>query len=188
MGARRVEGLLSQRVEGELLVIRESTEEAHALNETAAIVFELCDGETTAGTMAAEIARRSGLPADDAIIELALSELEDAGLIIREAATASAPTRRSLIRRLALSAATVSMLPVVETVLIRPAKAAPPLPDPPTTPTTSANVNPTSFEPEAFPCPPGQPPDRPFGGPPGAPPRRPGDRLVGPPACKEPKD
>jgi hypothetical protein len=48
MGAKRVDGLLIERLEGELLVVNEATQEAHALNETAAIVFELCDGERAA--------------------------------------------------------------------------------------------------------------------------------------------
>jgi hypothetical protein len=65
MIARRVEGLVLERVEGELLVLRQSTHEVHALNETAALVFELCDGTTTRTAMAAEVARRTGLPTDE---------------------------------------------------------------------------------------------------------------------------
>ena len=70
MSATRMDGLIIQRVNGELLAVREATEEAHALNETAAIVFDLCDGETSTATMANEVARRSGLPADESIVDL----------------------------------------------------------------------------------------------------------------------
>src|SRR5262245_61976406 len=81
MTAKRTEGLLTQVVNGELLIMRPATNEAHALNETAAIVFELCDGRTSRTTIAEEVARRGGLPRDEDIVALALTELEDAGLV-----------------------------------------------------------------------------------------------------------
>ena len=84
MTAQRVDGLLVERSGDELLVHRESTDEAHALNETAAIVFDLCDGATSQVEMAAEVARRTGLPADENIVDLALAELLDAGLVVIE--------------------------------------------------------------------------------------------------------
>ena len=62
---------------------KRSTNEAHALNETAAIVFDLCDGTTSRATMVAEVARRTGLPADESIVELALTELADAARCAR---------------------------------------------------------------------------------------------------------
>lgn len=62
MIAKRVEGLLIERPEGELLIVKESSNEAHALNLTAAIVFDLCDGATSKEVMAAEVARRTGSP------------------------------------------------------------------------------------------------------------------------------
>jgi hypothetical protein len=118
MGAKRAEGLLIERTAGELLVLKPSTNEAHALNETAAIVFDLCDSRTTRAAMAAEVARRTGLPADESIVELALGELADAGLVILDEAERPDMTRRSLIRKLALPVAGVALLPVVETILM----------------------------------------------------------------------
>ena len=120
MTARRVDGLLVERSGDELLVHRESTDEAHALNETAAIVFDLCDGATSQVDMAAEVARRTGLPADENIVDLALAELVDAGLVVIEDRRRPDISRRSLIRALALPVAAVALLPVVETVLMPP--------------------------------------------------------------------
>jgi hypothetical protein len=118
MAARQVEGLLIERPAGELLILKPSTNEAHALNETAAIVFDLCDGTTTRAAMVAEVARRTGLPPDESIVDLALTELSDAGLItLDERARAGLP-RRALIRKLALPVAAVALLPVVETILV----------------------------------------------------------------------
>lgn len=123
MGAKRVEGLLIERVDGEVLVVKESSHEAHALNEAASIVFDLCDGSMSRAAMAAEVARRTGLPGDESVVDLALGELVEAGIVVLEDEESPAITRRSLIRRLALPAAAMAMLPVVETVLM-PAQAA----------------------------------------------------------------
>ena len=101
MAARQVEGLLIERPAGELLILKRSTNEAHALNETAAIVFDLCDGATSRAGMVAEVARRTGLPADDGIVELALRELADAGLITLDQTGPPDLSRRGLIRKLA---------------------------------------------------------------------------------------
>jgi hypothetical protein len=151
MIARRVDGLRIERTEGELLVLRESTYEAHALNETAAIVFDLCDGTTTRAAMAAEVARRTGLPSDESIVDLALTELVDAGLVVIDETERPDITRRSLIRRLALPVAGVAMLPVVETILmptVSSGQPVPPTPPPPPPP-----------PPPSFPPPPPPPPN-----------------------------
>ena len=128
MGARRTEGLLVERVEGELLVARTATNEGHALNETAAIVFESCDGVTSRAAIAAEVARRTGLPVDEGIVDLALTELREAGLVELDQEADPGVTRRSVVRRLALPVAAAALLPVVETILLpSSAAAAPPI-------------------------------------------------------------
>ncbi len=123
MGARHAEDLVIERVQGELLVMRPAATEAHALNQTAAIVFELCDGKTSRAAISAEVARRSGLPVDEDIVDLALSELEEAGLVVVDEAERRAVTRRSVIRKLGLTVITAAMLPLVETMLVPPAGA-----------------------------------------------------------------
>ena len=141
MGAKRVDGLLIERPEGELLVLKESTLEAHALNETAAIVFDLCDGETSRAVMAAEVARRTGLPADESIVGLALAELADAGLVVLDEEESPGMTRRTLIRRLALPAAAMAMLPIVETILMPSAASGASVPTPAPTPTPTPTLS-----------------------------------------------
>jgi hypothetical protein len=74
--------------------------------------------------MAAEIHRRTGLPADEEIVDLALSELVETGLVtLDDPESRPAATRRALIRRLALSSTLALMLPVVESVVIPPSDA-----------------------------------------------------------------
>ena len=74
MGARRVDGILMERVADELLAVKPGTSEAHALNQSVAAVYELCDGQTSKSEMAAEVRRRTGLPDDMEIVDLALAE------------------------------------------------------------------------------------------------------------------
>jgi hypothetical protein len=122
--ARRVEGVQIERSADELLVLKEASLEAHALNQSAAAVYELCDSTTSKSEMAVEIHRRTGLPADEEIVDLALSELVETGLVmLDDAEPRPAVTRRALVRRLALSSTLALMLPVVETVVVPPAEA-----------------------------------------------------------------
>jgi len=124
MAAKRVEGVYIERAADEILAVKTATSEAHALNQSAAVVFDLCDGTVSRSEMAARLQRRTGLPADEEIVNLALAELADAGLVVLDSREQLATvTRRSLIRRFALSAAAVAMLPIVETILVPPASA-----------------------------------------------------------------
>jgi nucleotide-binding universal stress UspA family protein len=119
VAAKRVEGIKIERAADEILAVKTASLEAHALNQSASAVYELCDGKTSAREMAAEIQRRTGLPADEDIVNLALAELADAGLVVLDCAEPPpAPTRRSLLRRFALSGVAAAMLPVVETIVL----------------------------------------------------------------------
>ena len=103
MAARRIDGVRIERVADEILAVKLGTAEAHALNQSAAIVFDMCDGTASKSEIAAEIQRRTGLPADEGIVDLALGELGDAGLVVLDRSEPSvAGTRRSLMRRLSL--------------------------------------------------------------------------------------
>lgn len=127
MNVKRVEGVHLEHAADEILVVKPGTLEAHALNQSAAAVYELCDGKTSKSEMAAQIRQRTGLPPDEEIVDLALAELVDAGLVTLDDTEApSTITRRSLIRRLALSSVAAMMLPVVETILVPPVEAASP--------------------------------------------------------------
>ena len=154
MAAKRVDGLLVERIDGEVLVVKESSHEAHALNEAASIVFDLCDGSMSREAMAAEVARRTGLPVDEGVVDLALADLVEAGLVVLDD-EAPAITRRSLIRRLALPAAAMAMLPVVETVLMPSPASAQSGPVPPTGPSPSQGPQPSGNpSPSGSPSPP----------------------------------
>jgi hypothetical protein len=67
MAARRVEDVQIERTADEILILKEGHLEAHALNQCAATVYDLCDGNTSKSEMAVEIHRRTGLPADEEV-------------------------------------------------------------------------------------------------------------------------
>jgi hypothetical protein len=94
--------------------------------------------------MATEIYRRTGLRADE-IVDLALAELVDAGLVaLDNPEPPPTITRRSLIRRLALSSVAARMLPVVETILRPPV-------EPATQPSASSGPENGKAKPERIP-------------------------------------
>ena len=121
-GGQQVEGLLVEEIDGEVLVVNSATNEAHALSGASAAVFALCDGATTRAEMATLVAVQTGLPVDPAIVDLALAELVDAGIVTCPAAPTQA-TRRQMLRRLGLVAGAAAAFPLVETIAMRPAAA-----------------------------------------------------------------
>ena len=84
----------------------------HALNPTAARVWQLCDGETSAAAIAAALRRDTGIAEADAVVELTLAQLARLHLLeqpVEPRGARPAPTRRWLLGR-GLAAA---MLPAI---------------------------------------------------------------------------
>jgi Coenzyme PQQ synthesis protein D (PqqD) len=125
MVAKRFDGLQIERASDEILALKPGAAQAYALNQTAAIVFDLCDGGHSKLEMATAIQHHTGLPADEKVVDLALDALVDAGLVAFDGAPPEVSiSRRALIQRLSLSAATVALLPVVQPIMREPAAAA----------------------------------------------------------------
>lgn len=98
-----------------LLVYDGVTGGGHVLNPATAAVFELCDGRASRDEMAESMAQSTGLPLDVDIVDLALMELGEAGLLTAPL-TSDSLSRRAVISRLALGAAAVALLPAVLSV------------------------------------------------------------------------
>lgn len=105
----RKEELVLQEVEGELLVYDLRSNQAHCLNETAALVFRRCDGQSTVAEVSAQLRARDAA-LDEEALTLALSELARAGLLEEPVGL----SRREFTRRAGLAAA---LLPAVVTML-----------------------------------------------------------------------
>lgn len=99
-----------------LLVYDPRNDSGHVLNAATRVVFLALDGATSRDDLARRVAAATGLPADPAIVDLALSDLDDAGLLAEPAPVPGGLSRRSVIARLAVGAAAVAALPLVESV------------------------------------------------------------------------
>ena len=120
----RTQGLVVTELPDELLVYDLERHRAHCLNPTAALVFKHCDGRRSVAQIARILRRELDVdaPADESLVWLSLDRLERARLLEEREAGPAAPSRRELVRRVALVAAS---LPVVATILApTPAEAA----------------------------------------------------------------
>ena len=116
----RSDDLVVRDLRGEVVVYDTRSHRAHCLNSTAAFVFRHADGRRTAG----EIAALLGPGADEDLVQSALDQLTEAGLLEPiSASVASAPSRREVVRRIGLGAAVLA--PTVASLLVpTPAEAA----------------------------------------------------------------
>ena len=114
----RKEGLVVQRVEGEVLVYDTDRHKAHCLNETAAAVWKHCDGKTTVDEMTRLLETQLGTPIERNVLEFGLDELEKAHLLEEPMSRASDGTgisRREVMRRIGIGAAVA--LPLVTSII-----------------------------------------------------------------------
>src|SRR5215213_3048121 len=114
----RHERLLTEEVADELVVYDLTTNKAHLLNRTAALVWQHCAGHTTVQQIATHLHQQVGLPEDDGLVWLALDRVQRAGLLQQPLTGATQPptiSRRTLIQRLGLAGKVAVLLPVVQT-------------------------------------------------------------------------
>ena len=116
--ARRKD-LVVQEHSGETLVYDLRQHKAHCLNQTSALVWSHCDGETDVPSIAALLSKELHRAIDEDVVWLALKQLQKAGLLEREAVAPGAKpnvSRREVARR--LGAATALALPLLTSVFI----------------------------------------------------------------------
>ena len=109
---------ISRQLDDELIVYDIETYRAHSLNHTCAAVWKSCDGETTVADMLANMGRV--LPGvDKRLVVLALIELENAGLLVKETFSVnkkSSQSRRNALQKMGKVAAVA--LPVITSILV----------------------------------------------------------------------
>lgn len=114
--ARR-DGLIVRELEDETLVYDQERDEAHCLNQTAALVWKYCDGQVSATEIAALVESELQTPVDEQVVWLALAQLRRKRLLTeRVPHTRSTPriSRRELAHKLAQ--AVVIALPLITTI------------------------------------------------------------------------
>jgi hypothetical protein len=112
----RREGLVVRELSGELLVYDRDRNKAHCLNETAALIWNHCDGQTTVRSMVELLRDHSGMPVDEQVIWYALDQFARDHLLeerVKRPVEVGRVSRRELIQRIGLAAS----IPLVVSIL-----------------------------------------------------------------------
>lgn len=121
--ARRSQ-LVIKELGSETLVYDESNHQAHCLNQTAAFVWQHCDGRRSIRTLARLMEKEMNATGSEQTVRFAIRQLEEAHLLELSPSTRSRslPTsRRALIRTLGVAAVA---LPIVASIVAPTAVAA----------------------------------------------------------------
>jgi len=106
----RTESLIVKEVDGETLVYDLKTDKAHCLNNTAARVWQNCDGRNTVSDIATLLGADLGVHVKDEVVWLALDQLTRFKLL-KEAtpkpALFAGMTRRQMVARLGIAAVAI---------------------------------------------------------------------------------
>jgi len=123
--ARR-QGLVIQELPDEVLVYDLERDRAHCLNETAAFVWQRCDGRKSAAQIAHTLGNQFNCEVDERIVWLALDQLGRNHLLEKQPAVPQAMkgmNRRAMVRALGIGAAMA--IPLVTSIVApTPAQAA----------------------------------------------------------------
>lgn len=119
----RKDGLLIEMLPDEVLVYDLDRKKAHCLNQTAGLIWNHCDGQTSVEEMAIVLQQHSNARVDQDVVWFGLDQLRRARLIETPLVTPtdkSRLSRRELVKRIGL---TVS-IPLVLSILAPKASAA----------------------------------------------------------------
>ncbi len=114
----RKEGLVIQELPDEVLVYDLDRDRAHCLNETAAFVWQRCDGRTTTGEIARSLGTKVNAPVDEKVVWFAIDQLKQNHLMTNTPVPpqrVAGLNRREMVRALGLAAAVA--VPVVASIV-----------------------------------------------------------------------
>jgi hypothetical protein len=122
----RKDGLIVQKLPDETLVYDLERDRAHCLNQTAAFVWQHCDGRSNAKEIARALKDKTKQPVDEKLVWLAIDQLGRNHLLKETLVLppqVAGLNRREVMRALGLGAAVA--IPVVASIVApRPAQAA----------------------------------------------------------------
>lgn len=109
--------LVVQELKGEILIYDLQTDKAFCLNETSALVWQLCDGNRDIAEISRQLNKMLKSPVNEDFVQLALDELKRENLLANgeEVVSESSVSRREMIRRAGL--ATAAALPIVFSIV-----------------------------------------------------------------------
>lgn len=116
--AARSDGLVVEHLAGETLIYDLERDEAHHLNPTATVVFELCDGRSTVKALAARVGERVGHPVSAETAMEALEQLAAFNLLVGAPAMEAGVSRREVVRKAALvGAGAAAAAPLIKSIV-----------------------------------------------------------------------
>jgi len=111
--------LVIQELPDEVLVYDQERDKAHCLNQTAALVWKKCDGQTDVPAIASRLTSELQAPVDERMVWFALDQLGRDSLLetpVMAPAFMSGMTRRQMVRTMGLAAAIA--VPVITSILV----------------------------------------------------------------------
>jgi len=112
----RKNGLVVQEIPDEVLVYDLSSNKAHCLNQSAALVWKSCDGNNSISEIAHLVGLQSGGSISDDFVWLAIDQLSENNLLEQEIASAfNGQSRRDVIKKIGLS--TMIAIPVIASLV-----------------------------------------------------------------------
>jgi hypothetical protein len=116
----RQDGLIVRELDGEILIYDSKNDKAHCLNETAALVWQQCDGRKTAAEISRTLSRELGTALDERVVWFALKQFGRDHLLeekpaLPAAIVSSGLNRREMVRALGVAAAVA--VPLVTSIV-----------------------------------------------------------------------
>src|SRR5712691_1396592 len=132
----RKDGLVVKELGNETLVYDLERDEAHCLNQTAALVWKRCDGKTTIAKMTSFLGEQLGTSVSADVVWLAVKQLRDFHLVESydaETVAMRSVSRRNLVLKYAPAALVLPLImsisaPTAAQASTNPACATPPFP------------------------------------------------------------
>jgi hypothetical protein len=116
----RHEKLVVQEIGDETVIYDEQRNHVHRLNQTAAIVWQHCNGQNTVTTLTDILQNATGTPVTEEVVWLALDRLEKEHLLaskLNRPSEAKTITRRQMLKKVALVGGMTLLLPVVQSIV-----------------------------------------------------------------------
>src|SRR5688572_21355604 len=116
---READDVVVVEVENEVLVYDKNTNKAFNLNETSALIWELCDGQRSVTEISRTLGKKLSATVDEGLVWLALEQLREAELVKHEAAvpdSLAGLSRRQAIRKVGLAA--MISLPLISSIVM----------------------------------------------------------------------
>ena len=114
----RKDNLVVQEADGEVLIYDLTENKAFCLNETSALIWQLCDGKKSLTEMSIELGKKLNSPASEGLVWLGLEQLKKENLIENEVTVPIdlvGMSRREVIRKVGIGS--MIAIPIISSLI-----------------------------------------------------------------------